>query len=187
MLLVLAGTRPLAPVRPLQARYVPPPPALLTARLARSPRRSRCYQRGPRRPPPPPPPPRLPPKPPPPPPNPPSGLGRASLTVSARPPIWNWLSSVAAFCASSSVDISTNAKPRARPVAASRITRTDSTLPALLNSSCSSASPVVYGRFPTYSLRPILTPHSQGGWHVGSAKAWRRERVRLRLDRLSAR
>ena len=47
------------------------------------------YQRGSRRPPPPPPPPRLPPNPPPPPPKPPSGLGRASLTVSARPPIWN--------------------------------------------------------------------------------------------------
>ena len=41
-------------------------------------------------------------------------------------------SSVAAFCASSSVDISTNANPRARPVAASRMTRTDSTVPALL-------------------------------------------------------
>ena len=78
-----------------------------------------------------------------PPPNPPSGLGRASFTVSARPPIWNWFSSLAAFCASSSVDISTNANPRARPVAASRMTRTDSTVPALLNSSCNSASPVV--------------------------------------------
>src|SRR5258706_1388230 len=44
------------------------------------------YQRGSRRPPPPPPPPRLPPYPPPPPPRN-SGLGRASLTVSARPPI----------------------------------------------------------------------------------------------------
>ena len=77
--------------------------------------------------------------PPPPPEN--SGFGRASLTVNARPPIWNWLNSEAAFCASSSVDISTNAKPRARPVAASRMTRTDSTVPALLNSSCSSASP----------------------------------------------
>src|SRR5207344_1492188 len=115
---------------------------------------------GSRRPPPPPPPPRFPPKPPPPP-KPPSGFGRASFTVSARPPIWNWLNSDAAFCASSSVDISTNAKPRARPVAASRITRTDSTLPALLNSSCSSASPVEWGRFPTYSLRPILTPHAR--------------------------
>src|SRR5215203_5584396 len=99
------------------------------------------YQRGSRRPPPPPPP-RLAPKPPPPP-KPPSGFGRASLTVSARPPIWYWLKSAAAFCASSSVDISTKAKPRARPVAASRITRTDSTFPAWLKSSCSSASPVV--------------------------------------------
>jgi hypothetical protein len=36
--------------------------------------------------------------------------------------------------------ISTKANPRARPVAASRMTRTDSTVPALLNSSCSSAA-----------------------------------------------
>src|SRR5207253_6854206 len=122
-------------------------------RSPRPPQAKDVYQRGSRRPPPPP---RLPPNPPPPP-KPPSGRGRASLTVSARPPIWYWLNSVAAFCASSSVAISTKAKPRARPVAASRITRTDSTVPALLNSSCSSASPVVYGRFPTYSLRPITS------------------------------
>src|SRR5262249_20780950 len=62
----------------------------------------------------------------------------------------------AAFCASSPAAISTNAKPRARPGAGSRMPRTDSTVPARLNSSCSSASPVVYGRFPTYSLRPIV-------------------------------
>src|SRR3954447_5008361 len=36
MLLVLAGTRPLAPVRPLQARYVATPLALLPARFAAS-------------------------------------------------------------------------------------------------------------------------------------------------------
>ena len=47
-----------------------------------------------------------------------------------RPPIgllFNWLM---AFCASSSVAISTNANPRARPVAMSRITLTESTVPA---------------------------------------------------------
>ena len=65
----------------------------------------------------------------------PSGFGRASFTTSARPSICcscNW---VIAFCASSSVAISTNAKPRARPVAMSRMTRTLSTLPARPNSS----------------------------------------------------
>src|SRR5713226_10593914 len=60
-----------------------------------------------------------------------------------------------AFCASSSVLISTKANPRARPVAMSRITFTDSTFPARANSSCRSVSPVSYGRFPTYSLRLI--------------------------------
>src|SRR5262245_31390493 len=149
----------------------------------------RVYQRGSRRPPP-----RLPPNPPPPPPNPPSGLGLASLTVRLRPPIWNWLNSVAAFCASSSVAISTNANPRARPVAASRITRTASTFPALLNSSCNSASPVVYGRFPTYSLRPIPSPSIYSGpvprtvvaRRLGSEAEERTSR-NLRLDRLTAR
>jgi hypothetical protein len=87
--------------------------------------------------PPPPPPPPPPPKPPPPPPKPPSGLGRASFTVSARPPIWNWLNSDAAFCASSSVAISTNPNPRARPVAMSRMMRALSTVPARLKSSVS--------------------------------------------------
>jgi hypothetical protein len=47
-----------------------------------------------------------------------------------------------AFCASSSVPISTNAKPRARPVAWSRMTVTDSTDPALANNSWSSFSPI---------------------------------------------
>src|SRR5579864_6900889 len=58
-----------------------------------------------------------------------------------------------AFCASSSDPISTNPNPRARPVAMSRMTVTFSTAPARANSSWSSASPVSYGRFPTYSLR----------------------------------
>jgi hypothetical protein len=42
------------------------------------------------------------------------------LTVRLRPPTWNSFSSLMAFCASSSEAISTNAKPRARPVARSR-------------------------------------------------------------------
>src|SRR6476646_3302323 len=60
-----------------------------------------------------------------------------------------------AFCASSSVLISTNAKPRALPVAMSRITLTVSTVPERAKSSWSSVSPVSYGKFPTYNLRPI--------------------------------
>src|SRR4051812_13974356 len=39
----------------------------------------------------------------------------------------------------------------------SRITFTVSTVPACANRSCRSLSPVSYGRFPTYSLRPIST------------------------------
>src|SRR5687767_3781153 len=101
------------------------------------------YQRGSRRPPPPPPPPRLPrSKPPPPPPPPPIGLGRASLTTSGRPSILNSFSSEIAFCASSSLAISTNPNPRARPVAMSRMMRALSTVPARLKSSVSSVSPV---------------------------------------------
>src|SRR5688572_14680780 len=105
---------------------------------------TRGYQRGSRRPPPPPPPPRLPPKPPPPPrlppkPPPPPGprgsFGRASFTVSVRPPSCDSCSSVIAFCAPSSVAISTNPKPRARPVAMSRMTVTDSTGPTRSNNS----------------------------------------------------
>jgi hypothetical protein len=126
---------------------------------------SNAYQRGSRRPPPPRPPP-LPrpprplppplPNPPPPNPPPPVGLGRASFTASVRPPSCAWFSSSMAFCASSSFVISTNAKPRARPVAMSRMTRTESTGPTRPNNSSSSASPVSYGRLPTNNLRPTI-------------------------------
>src|SRR5437868_15423660 len=57
---------------------------------------------------------------------------------------------------SSSVLISTKANPRARPVAMSRITFTVSTVPARANRSWSSASPVSYGKFPTYNFRPMI-------------------------------
>src|SRR3954462_8583314 len=40
----------------------------------------------------------------------------------------------------------------------SRITLTLSTVPARAKSSCSSPSPVLYDRLPTYSFRLILTP-----------------------------
>jgi hypothetical protein len=72
-----------------------------------------------------------------PPPKPPArgGFGRASLTARPRPPSWYAFSSLIAFCASSSVLISTNANPRARPVAMSRMTLTVSTVPARAKSS----------------------------------------------------
>jgi hypothetical protein len=63
---------------------------------------------------------RPPPLPPKPPPN--AGFGRASLTVRLRPPSWDSFNSLIARSASSAVLISTKANPRARPVAASRIT-----------------------------------------------------------------
>src|SRR5918995_519298 len=69
-----------------------------------------------------------------------------------------------AFCASSSDTISTNAKPLARPVAWSRITRTLSTAPARLKSDVNSSSVTLYGRLPTYNLRPIAArPFSRAG------------------------
>jgi hypothetical protein len=64
------------------------------------------------------------------------------LTTSARPSILNSLNSVIARWASSSLPISTNPNPRARPVAMSRMMRALSTVPARLKSSVSSASPV---------------------------------------------
>src|SRR5450759_4082239 len=92
-------------------------------------RRTSCfgarYQRGSRRwrgPPPPPPPLGRPPPPPPPkprPPPPPWGLGRASLILSARPSRSVPLSAAIARSASAESVISTNAKPRERPVSRS--------------------------------------------------------------------
>ncbi len=70
-------------------------------------------------------------------------LGGRALTVKARPPRSWPFSLLMAVCASSSLDISTNAKPRARPVAISRITLTVSTVPAPAKSvwrACSSVS-----------------------------------------------
>src|SRR6185503_18184833 len=60
-----------------------------------------------------------------------------------------------AFWASSSVAISTKAKPRARPVAMSRMIFTESTAPACPNRSWSSVSPAENGRFPTYNFRAM--------------------------------
>src|ERR1039457_1698943 len=113
-------------------------------------RRTSCigarYQRGSRRrggPPPPPPPPGRPPPPPPPlgrpppppppkprpPPPPPWGFGRASLILSARPSRSVPLRAAMARSASAESAISTNAKPRERPVSRSVTRLTRSTCP----------------------------------------------------------
>src|ERR1051325_4033198 len=57
---------------------------------------------------------------------------------------------------SSVEDISTNAKPRERPVSRSSITFTDSTVPACENNSCKSSRDVWNERLPTYSFIDIL-------------------------------
>src|SRR5687768_3047248 len=123
------------------------------------------YQRGSLRRPPPP----LPPRPYPPPPPPERGVcGRASLTVRRRPPNVRSCSCETAAWAASSVAISTNANPRARPVSRSRTTFTDSTAPASAKSSCRSFSFVSNGILPTYNLRLMtLTPASCGCDHGG--------------------
>src|SRR6185436_9052062 len=62
-----------------------------------------------------------------------------------------------ATCASASVPISTNAKPRPWPVNLSRGTNTDATEPACANSCSISDSCTWYERLPTYNLRPTVT------------------------------
>src|ERR1051325_2961699 len=57
---------------------------------------------------------------------------------------------------SSVEDISTNAKPRERPVSRSSITFTDSTVPACENNCCKSSLEVWNERLPTYSFIDIL-------------------------------
>src|ERR1044072_6938951 len=56
---------------------------------------------------------------------------------------------------SSVEDISTNAKPRERPVSRSSITFTDSTVPACENNCCKSSREVWNERLPTYSFIDI--------------------------------
>jgi hypothetical protein len=95
-------------------------------------RYQRGSRRGPRPPPPPPPLGRPPPPPPPkprPPPPPPWGFGRASLILSARPSRSVPLSAAIARSASAESVISTNAKPRERPVSRSVTRLTRSTCP----------------------------------------------------------
>ena len=122
------------------------------------------YQRP--RPPPRPPrsPPRSPPLPPPrsprsrPPPPACSAFGRASFTLSVRPPICEPFNAVMAFSPSSLLVISTKPKPRERPVSRSVMMLTRSTGPNGSKICLSSSSDVLKFRFPTkiFFKRPPL-------------------------------
>ena len=123
-------------------------------RGGRSPRSPRSPPRPPpppplprRWPPPPPPPPGRPNPPPPPPPR--STFGRASLTFKRRPPNSLPLSAAMACSASSSSGISTNAKPRDRPVSRSVTILTLSTAPWTSKRARTSSSLALKARFPT--------------------------------------
>src|SRR5579862_1793916 len=115
------------------------------------------YQRSRLPPPPPPRPPRSRPPPPPPPPLR-SVFGRASLTLMVRPPTCDPFNAVMAFSPSSLLAISTNPKPRERPVSRSVMMLTRSTCPYDSNICRSSSSLVLKLRFPTkifFTLMPL--------------------------------
>ena len=78
-----------------------------------------------------------------------------------------------ALAASLASCISTNAKPRARPVSRSMITFTDSTAPCGWKSERSSLSVTLKGRFPTYSF--LLNSRSFAALllHWSPARPWR--------------
>jgi hypothetical protein len=108
------------------------------------------YQRSlrpPRSPRSPPRPPRPPPPPPPPPPR--SGFGLASFTFTVRPPICDPFKAVMALSPSSAFAISTNPKPRDRPVSRSVKMLTRSTWPYASKARRNSSSLVLKSRFPT--------------------------------------
>src|SRR5580692_4282324 len=128
------------------------------------------YQRP--RPPPPPPPPRPPRSPPRSPPRPPrsrpppparSVLGRASFTLSVRPPTCEPFNAVIAFSPSSLLAISTNPKPRDRPVSRSVIMLTRSTWPKGSKSCRNSSSAVLKLRLPTKIFFTLLPLHCSVG------------------------
>src|SRR5215470_679319 len=117
----------------------------------------RCYQRPPRAPPrPAPPPPPKPPRPPPPPPRrsppPPEPGAFAFSTWIVRPSRFVPLRRQMACSASSGVAISTNPKPRERPVSRSVTTLADSTPPTAANASRKRSLDVENDRPPTKSL-----------------------------------
>jgi hypothetical protein len=92
------------------------------------------------------------PPPPPPPPPPPERLSCASFTRRGRPPISRPSRARMAASAARASSISTNAKPRARPVSRSVMMFTDAISPWASNRLLSSASVAEKGRFPTYSF-----------------------------------
>jgi hypothetical protein len=139
------------------------------------------YQRF-RPPPPPPRPPRSLPPPPPPPPR--STFGRASLTFSVRPPSWFPFKAAMAFSPSSAFVISTNPKPRERPVSRSVMMLTRSTCPYASNNCRSSSSDVLKSRFPTkmfFKRLPLdelsecahFGGGAEAGWPRLSSRSWR--------------
>src|SRR5579864_1506616 len=131
------------PARSLQLRGPPE----YRQNYQRGSRRSRAWPRSRPRPPPPPPPNRWPP---PPPPFGRSVFGLASLMVNVRPPSSVPLSAATALSAALASVISTNPKPRERPVSRSFTRVTFSTAPWGSNTLRSSASVVLWGRLPTY-------------------------------------
>ena len=96
-------------------------------------------------------------RPPPPPPPVRGAFGRASLTVSGRPPMSAPFIPAIAARPSSAFGISTKPKPRDRPVSRSWMTCADSTVPNLEKAERNCSSLVVNGRLPT----KIFTGFSQ--------------------------
>lgn len=62
----------------------------------------------------------------------------------------------------SAFGISTNPKPRARPVSRSVINATESTVPCLENKARTESSVAEKGRLPTYSLVTVITRDGDG-------------------------
>ena len=74
------------------------------------------------------------------------------FTVSWRSPSVAPFMAAIAFCASSGVDMVTNAKPRERPLIRSIMRLASTTVPWAANASCKSFSVVLKERFPTNNL-----------------------------------
>src|SRR5262249_40821308 len=115
--------------------------------------------------------------PPPPPPNPPrfpppllGSIGRASLTVNARPSCSVPFNLAMASFASASVDISTKPKPLLRPVSRSVMIFADSTVPNAANISEREVSLIEKGKLPTYSFLFICFPSFEGCCHERGSK-----------------
>src|SRR5437667_11928995 len=79
---------------------------------------------------------------------------------------------------SSLVDISTNPKPRERPVSLSSTMLADSTVPACAKSCCNSSPEVWNERFPTYSFIDIFRLPSPCGNERSCESEWLRSNGR---------